>query len=68
MGRLQSTRRHPEQAGVVIGLDRASSDVMRRRVLAATSVSYVVVSLDTSSVNVALDRISVSLATDIAGT
>jgi MFS family permease len=48
-------------------LDRASSNVMQRRVLAATSVSYVVVLLDTSIVNVALDRISVSLATDIGG-
>jgi MFS transporter, DHA2 family, methylenomycin A resistance protein len=48
-------------------VDRASGNVMQRRVLAATSVSYVVVLLDTSIVNVALNRISVSLATDIAG-
>ena len=47
--------------------DRASRTIMQRRVLAATSVSYVVVLLDTSIVNVALDRISVSLATGIAG-
>jgi DHA2 family methylenomycin A resistance protein-like MFS transporter len=48
-------------------LDRASGNVMQRRILAATSVSYVIVVLDTSIVNVALERISVSLATDIAG-
>ena len=39
----------------------------QRRVLAATSLSYVVVLLDASIVNVALDRLSVALATDIAG-
>jgi DHA2 family methylenomycin A resistance protein-like MFS transporter len=38
-----------------------------RRVLAATSISYIVVVLDTSIVNVALDRIAGALATDIAG-
>ncbi|MCU1736816.1 MULTISPECIES: MFS transporter [unclassified Pseudomonas] len=43
------------------------SNVMQRRVLAATSVSYVVVLLDTSIINVALERISVSLGTDIGG-
>jgi DHA2 family methylenomycin A resistance protein-like MFS transporter len=48
-------------------LDRASSNVMQRRVMAATSVSYIAVLLDTSIVNVALDRISVSLATNIGG-
>lgn len=44
-----------------------TSTVMQRRVMAATSVSYVVVLLDTSIVNVALDRISVALGTHIAG-
>jgi DHA2 family methylenomycin A resistance protein-like MFS transporter len=43
------------------------SDVLQRRVLAATSVSYIVVLLDTSIVNVALPRISASLATQIEG-
>ena len=38
-----------------------------RQVLAATSVSYVIVLLDASIVNVALRRIAVSLTTDIAG-
>jgi len=44
-----------------------SDRVLQRRVLAATSVSYIVVILDTSIVNVALERIAHSLATDIAG-
>jgi DHA2 family methylenomycin A resistance protein-like MFS transporter len=39
----------------------------QRRVLAATSVSYVIVVLDTSIVNVALDSISGTLSADIAG-
>ena len=43
------------------------SGALQRRVLAATSVSYIVVLLDTSIVNVALHRISVSLETQIAG-
>jgi DHA2 family methylenomycin A resistance protein-like MFS transporter len=43
------------------------SVALQRRVLAATSVSYIVVLLDTSIVNVALHRISVSLETQIAG-
>jgi len=44
-----------------------SDRALQRRVLAATSISYVVVILDTSIVNVALERIAQSLATDIAG-
>lgn len=44
-----------------------SDRALQRRVLAATSISYVVVILDTSIVNVALERIAHSLATDIAG-
>jgi DHA2 family methylenomycin A resistance protein-like MFS transporter len=39
----------------------------QRRVLAATSVSYVVVLLDTSIVNVALDRISIAFAVHVTG-
>ena len=39
----------------------------RHRVVAATSISYVVVILDTSIVNVALERIASDLATDITG-
>ena len=44
-----------------------SSSLQRRRVLAATSVSYFIVILDTSIVNVALERLSVSLAIPITG-
>jgi MFS transporter, DHA2 family, methylenomycin A resistance protein len=40
---------------------------VQRLVLAATSVSYVVVILDTSIVNVALDRIASGLSIDVAG-
>jgi DHA2 family methylenomycin A resistance protein-like MFS transporter len=40
---------------------------MRRRVPAATSVSYVAVLLDASIVNVAMDRMPVALGTHIAG-
>ncbi|MCI3204478.1 MFS transporter [Pandoraea capi] len=40
---------------------------LQRRVLAATSISYIVVILDTSIVNVALERIAGALSTDIAG-
>lgn len=40
---------------------------LQRRVLAATSLSYVLVLLDTSIVNVALERIAASLHTGIAG-
>ncbi|OTP78212.1 MULTISPECIES: hypothetical protein [Burkholderiaceae] len=47
--------------------DSESKGALQRWVLAATSVSYVVVLLDTSIVNVALDRISASMATQIAG-
>ncbi|MGV7242311.1 MFS transporter [Caballeronia sp. M23-90] len=47
--------------------DSESNGALQRWVLAATSVSYVVVLLDTSIVNVALDRISASMATQIAG-
>lgn len=39
----------------------------QRRVLLATSISYVVVILDTSIVNVALERIGASLAGGVAG-
>jgi hypothetical protein len=39
----------------------------RRRVVAATSISYVVVIPDTSIVNVALERIASDLGTDITG-
>jgi DHA2 family methylenomycin A resistance protein-like MFS transporter len=39
----------------------------QRRVLWATSISYVVVILDTSIVNVALERIGASLAGGVAG-
>ena len=39
----------------------------RRRVLAATSISYAVVLLDTSIVNVALDSLSTAFGTHIAG-
>ncbi|SFI30258.1 MFS transporter, DHA2 family, methylenomycin A resistance protein [Collimonas sp. OK307] len=51
------------------GMCWVASDKQRlqRRVLAATSLSYAVVILDTSIVNVALERISGALATDIAG-
>jgi MFS transporter, DHA2 family, methylenomycin A resistance protein len=40
---------------------------LQRRVLAATSISYIVVILDTSIVNVALGSIANALATDTAG-
>jgi DHA2 family methylenomycin A resistance protein-like MFS transporter len=45
----------------------ADPSVQSRRVLAATSVSYFIVILDTSIVNVALERISVALSMPIAG-
>lgn len=41
--------------------------LQNRRILAATSVSYFIVILDTSIVNVALERISTALAIPIAG-
>lgn len=41
--------------------------IARRRVLAATSISYAVVLLDTSIVNVALDSLSTAFGTHIAG-
>lgn len=41
--------------------------MLQRRILAATSISYVVVILDISIVNVALERIATGLSTDIAG-
>lgn len=44
-----------------------SADLIKRRVLVATSFSYIVVVLDTTIVNVALERISSALFTDIAG-
>lgn len=46
---------------------RDPDGLMARRVLAATSVSYVIVLLDTSIVNVALNDIAMSLATHIEG-
>jgi DHA2 family methylenomycin A resistance protein-like MFS transporter len=45
----------------------ATLSLENRRVLAATSVSYFIVILDTSIVNVALERISTALAIPIAG-
>ncbi|MCP3723143.1 MFS transporter [Paraburkholderia sp. CNPSo 3272] len=45
----------------------AHSREQQRRVLWATSISYVVVILDTSIVNVALERIGASLAGGVAG-
>ena len=41
--------------------------IVQQRVLAATSISYIGVILDTSIVNVALERISSALHTNIAG-
>jgi DHA2 family methylenomycin A resistance protein-like MFS transporter len=43
------------------------SAALQRRVLAATSISYIVVILDTSIVNVALGSIADALSTDTAG-
>lgn len=40
---------------------------LQRRILAATSISYIVVLLDASIVNVALAHIATSFSTDIAG-
>ncbi len=40
---------------------------IQRRILAATSISYVVVILDTTVVNVALDRIGNALGMGISG-
>ncbi|WP_087721870.1 MFS transporter [Pandoraea sp. PE-S2T-3] len=44
-----------------------ASNTARRRVLAATCISYVVVLLDTSIVNVALERLSVAFDVRMAG-
>jgi DHA2 family methylenomycin A resistance protein-like MFS transporter len=44
-----------------------NTQTLQRRVLAATSISYIVVILDTSIVNVALGSIADALATDTAG-
>ena len=44
-----------------------NQSTLQQRVLAATSISYIVVILDTSIVNVALERISHALQTNIAG-
>lgn len=41
--------------------------VLARRILAATSISYIVVILDASIVNVALERIAHAFSTDISG-
>ncbi|QGZ63149.1 MFS transporter [Paraburkholderia acidisoli] len=46
---------------------QATTPDVRRRVLWATSISYVVVILDTSIVNVALERIGANLAGGVAG-
>jgi MFS transporter, DHA2 family, methylenomycin A resistance protein len=43
------------------------NDRQQRRVLLATSISYVIVILDTSIVNVALERIATGLAGSVAG-
>lgn len=56
-----------ESAGADMRRARPRRQDMQRRVLAAASLSYVVVILDTSIVNVALERIAGALATDIAG-
>lgn len=40
---------------------------VQRRILLATSISYVIVLLDATIVNVALDRIAGALRTDMAG-
>lgn len=45
----------------------AELSLQRRRVLAATSISYFIVILDTSIVNVALERIATALSMQIAG-
>ncbi|AMO96565.1 major Facilitator Superfamily protein [Collimonas fungivorans] len=55
-----------ESAGAGMRWTRPRRQDMQRRVLAAVSLSYVVVILDTSIVNVALERIAGALATDIA--
>ena len=44
-----------------------NTKTLQRHVLAATSISYIVVLLDASIVNVALARIATSFSTDIAG-
>src|SRR6218665_1118357 len=44
-----------------------NQSLLQQRVLAATSISYIVVILDTSIVNVALERISNALHTHISG-
>jgi DHA2 family methylenomycin A resistance protein-like MFS transporter len=44
-----------------------NNDRQQRRVLLATSISYVIVILDTSIVNVALERIASGLAGSVAG-
>ncbi len=46
---------------------RSSTSKDQRLILAAASVSYIVVILDTSIVNVALKRIGADLSTDVAG-
>lgn len=45
----------------------AHRNLIQRRVLAVTSISYIVVLLDTSIVNVALERIAGTRSTDISG-
>ena len=44
-----------------------AAEIARRQITAATSVSYAVVSLDTSIVNVALERFSVAFAAPVEG-
>lgn len=48
-------------------VEMKDATTLQRRVLTATSISYIVVILDTSIVNVALKRIAGALSTDIAG-
>jgi MFS family permease len=67
LGRLQGAGSCPEHADALKCWLTQDSNASQRRVLAATSVSYVIVLLDTSIVNVALDRISVALAVHVTG-
>src|SRR5262245_25799363 len=64
--------RHMPPSGI-IGTYVGSQPVERRMardqrlILAAASVSYIIVILDTSIVNVALERIAADLSTDVTG-
>jgi DHA2 family methylenomycin A resistance protein-like MFS transporter len=74
-GREPGLHSNSNQRQVEIDMDESATAGVRwtssrkqdGRVLAAASLSYVVVILDTSIVNVALERIAGALATDIAG-